>query len=184
MAVWTAIDLSVRLVAGGILVAAGLLKLVSPETWQQVWLASYRLLPGPLVRPVARTLPGIEVACGLALALGVLGRIVPIAAAALLTTLSIAVASALIRHLDIACGCFGHLSTVVTWRIAARNLAMAIAVAAIAVPAGQIPASLASLPWPLPLLTLACACAAIHGLAAARRARRRRRILRQIAATA
>jgi putative oxidoreductase len=179
---WAATDLLIRLVTGGILVAAGLLKLVSEETWQQVWLASYRLLPRPLVRPVARTLPGIEVACGLAVALGVFGRLAPIAAAVLLTTLAIAVASALARHLDIACGCFGYLTSVVSWRIVARNLLIALAVAATAIPDRPVPASLTALSWPVQAGALGFACAAVHGLAAAQRARRRRRILSSIAA--
>jgi putative oxidoreductase len=178
---WTIIEVIARVAVGGILLAGGILKLSSTETWQQVWLASYRLLPRPFVRPVARTLPWIEVTCGAAMAAGWLGRVSAISAAALLLALTAAVAAALVRHLEIACGCFGRLAELVSWRVAGRNLALIVLAGAVAWRGAAGPVAIASLPVAVQVTLLACAVAVIQAAVTVRRARRRRRILAAIA---
>jgi uncharacterized membrane protein YphA (DoxX/SURF4 family) len=95
-----------RLLLGGVLVVAGLLKLPDPAA--AVWaVRAYRLLPEALVGPVAFGLPVVEVAVGLALLVGVFVRTAALAAALLLVVFLGAVGSAWARGLQIDCGCFG-----------------------------------------------------------------------------
>ena len=59
-----------RLVLGGVFVVAGVLKVPDPAAAVRA-VRAYRLLPEPLVAPVAFGLPVVEIAVGLALLLGV-----------------------------------------------------------------------------------------------------------------
>src|SRR3954451_13128146 len=95
-----------RLVLGGVLVVAGVLKLPDPAAAVRA-VRAYRLLPEPLVGPVALGLPVLEIAVGLALLAGVFVRTAAIAAAALLVVYLVAVGSAWARGLQIDCVCFG-----------------------------------------------------------------------------
>ncbi|MGY1602441.1 MauE/DoxX family redox-associated membrane protein [Geodermatophilus sp. SYSU D00815] len=95
-----------RLLLGGVLLVAGALKLPDPAAAVRA-VRAYRLLPEPLVAPVAFGLPVVEVAVGLALLAGVFVRTAAIAAAVLLAVFTAAVASAWARGLRIDCGCFG-----------------------------------------------------------------------------
>jgi uncharacterized membrane protein YphA (DoxX/SURF4 family) len=95
-----------RLVLGGVFVVAGALKIPDPAAAVRA-VRAYRLLPEPLVAPVAFGLPVIEIAVGLALLLGVFVRTAAIAAAVLLVVFLVAVGSAWARGLQIDCGCFG-----------------------------------------------------------------------------
>ncbi len=180
-AVWIALEIVARLVVGGILVAAGIAKLASPATWRQVWLAAYRLLPRPLVAPAALLLPTVEIGCGVALLTGAFGTGSLLAAAALLAALTLAVATALLRHLEISCGCGGRLNTRVSGRAVARNLVL---IAAVAVPAwhgGPAVLALAALPWSAQVTVVALAVLAVHGSYAAASARQRRTFLASVA---
>src|SRR5688572_776644 len=72
-----------RLVVGGVFVVAGVLKVPDPAAAVRA-VRAYRLLPEPLVAPVAFGLPVLEIAVGLALLLGVFVRRAAIASAVLL----------------------------------------------------------------------------------------------------
>lgn len=155
------------------LLSAGAAKLASPATWRQLWLASYRLLPRPLVRPAARLLPAAEITAGAALLTGAFGAGGLAMAAGLLAGLTLAVAAALLRHLEISCGCTGRLAGRVSWRIAARNLVL---IAVLVLPAWRgapAVASAAALPWAVQLAGLALVTASVHGGYAAARSRQR-----------
>jgi uncharacterized membrane protein YphA (DoxX/SURF4 family) len=96
-----------RLVLGGVFVVAGVLKMPDPAAAVRA-VRAYRLLPEPLVAPVAFGLPVLEIAVGLALLLGVFVRTAAIASAVLLVVFLVGVGSAWARGLQIDCGCFGN----------------------------------------------------------------------------
>jgi putative oxidoreductase len=174
--VWLALDIVARLTAGSIFFTAGVAKLASPATWRQVWLAAYQLLPRPLVRPAARLLPAAELTAGTAVATGAFGAAGLAAAAGLLAVLTFAVATALLRHLEISCGCTGRLAGRVSCQIVARNLvllAVLVLPAWHAWPGAPAVASVAGLPWAVQLAGLALVTAAVHGVYTAARHRQR-----------
>ena len=96
-----------RIVVGGVFVVAGALKLPDPAAAVRA-VRAYRLLPEPLVAPVAFGLPAVEIAIGLALLVGVFVRTAAIASSVLLVVFLVGVGSAWARGLQIDCGCFGN----------------------------------------------------------------------------
>lgn len=173
---WEFFDGLTRIAVGGLLVAAGVMKLNSTRTWRHLWLASYELLPGPLVAPVALLLPPTELLCGIGQLAGAFGRVSVLAAAAVLALVTIAVVTALSRNLGISCGCLGPLGALVSRRIVARNAVLLAALAAIAVHGPAAPAIAAlGRPWQsIALVTAGTAALAI--LAIYRRWQRHRLI--------
>nr|WP_202885538.1 MauE/DoxX family redox-associated membrane protein [Kribbella sandramycini] len=95
-----------RLILGGVLLVAGVLKVSDPETAAQA-VRAYELLPPVLADPVGWGLPFLEIAVGLLLILGFGVRVTAASAAALMVVFLIGVASAWARGLAIDCGCFG-----------------------------------------------------------------------------
>ena len=94
-----------RLIVGGIFIYASLDKLAHPAGFAQA-IYHYRLLPTVLLHPVALLLPVTELILGLGLVLGVARRGSALLAALLTTVFMAAIAIALLRGLDISCGCF------------------------------------------------------------------------------
>jgi uncharacterized membrane protein YphA (DoxX/SURF4 family) len=96
----------VRLGLGGVLLAAGGLKVIDPQTSVQA-VKAYELLPDGLARIVGWGLPFAEIAIGLLLVVGALTRWAALAAGVLMIVFIAAVGSAAARGLSIDCGCFG-----------------------------------------------------------------------------
>jgi uncharacterized membrane protein YphA (DoxX/SURF4 family) len=96
----------VRLGLGGVLVAAGGLKIVDPQSSVRA-VAAYEILPPGAATVVGWGLPFAEVALGLLLILGAFTRVVASISAGLLVVFIAAVISAAVRGLSIDCGCFG-----------------------------------------------------------------------------
>jgi hypothetical protein len=178
--VWLLFDLVTRLVIGGSLVLAGLTKLTSTVAWRQLWLASYRLLPRRLVRPVALALPTAETGCGLAMLMGALGAASALASAVLLAALAAAVGTALARQLEISCHCLSLVGEVISWRGVARNVALAGAAVVVGWHGGADLLGATRLGWARQLGWLAAAVLAAHAGALGWRAVRRRRALSAI----
>jgi uncharacterized membrane protein YphA (DoxX/SURF4 family) len=97
--------LACRLVIGVSLIYASLDKISHPDRFAEI-LRGYELLPARLVRPFAHLVPWGEILIGAALILGVFTRVAAVAGAALFGVFAGAVASAVLRGLEIACGCF------------------------------------------------------------------------------
>ena len=97
-----------RLAVGGAFVVAGGLKIATPTTFVAA-LDNYRLLPHGLLNGVAVLLPGIEVAAGALVLAGVWLRAAALVIASLTVIFFAAILSALVRGLNIECGCFGTL---------------------------------------------------------------------------
>lgn len=100
-----------RLVLGLLFLAAGLTKIGSPQELQ-VAISNYRLLPGSLVPFTAVFLPTLEIMLGIGLLTGLYPRAAGLGVGMLSLVFGSAVVSALIRGLDIECGCFSGASKV------------------------------------------------------------------------
>lgn len=94
-----------RLLLGGVFVYAGFTKITAPTTFAGS-IAAYKILPYFGNYLVAALLPWLEALCGLLLIAGLRVK----AAASLIIVLNVvfmaALASTIIRGLDIDCGCF------------------------------------------------------------------------------
>ncbi len=95
-----------RLALGGILITAGALKAIDPQT-STAAVRAYRLLPASLETVVGWALPFVEIALGLLLLAGIATRVIAVFIAGLLLMFIAAVISAAARGLSIDCGCFG-----------------------------------------------------------------------------
>jgi uncharacterized membrane protein YphA (DoxX/SURF4 family) len=95
-----------RLLLGGTLFAAGLLKVSHPYT-SAAAVRAYRLLPNSLANLIGYTLPWVEIGVSLALILGLSVRITAAISGLLMAAFIIGVGSAWARGLTIDCGCFG-----------------------------------------------------------------------------
>jgi uncharacterized membrane protein YphA (DoxX/SURF4 family) len=99
-----------RIAVGALFAYAGWLKVTSPGQFATD-IEHYRLLPYFMIHPLAFYLPWLEIVSGAAVILGP-GRHGGLALLLALTLVfATAIGSALARHLDISCGCFGSLDT-------------------------------------------------------------------------
>lgn len=97
--------LTARIFLGALLIVASIDKIADPFAFAKS-ISDYRILSGPSVTFLATVLPWTELFCGLSLLSGVLLPGASLLAGSLLTVFTLAVVSALIRGLDITCGCF------------------------------------------------------------------------------
>lgn len=95
-----------RLILGGVLFAAGWLKLFTPAK-SQMAVRAYEVLPISLANFLGIILPWLEVAVGLLLILGIAIRICSVIGGGLMALFIVAIAQAWARGLSIDCGCFG-----------------------------------------------------------------------------
>lgn len=100
-----ALVLVCRLGVGAVFLYAAWDKILHPDAFAQA-IHHYRLVPGVLLHPWAHLLPVLEIVVGAALVLGLLRRGAALLAAGLTVVFMVAIASALLRGLDISCGCF------------------------------------------------------------------------------
>lgn len=108
---------------------AGLGKLADVRTFA-VDVANYRMLPPALIAPFVAALPGVEVACGVGLLRARSARAAALLAIALLTSFTFAAVQALVRDINIDCGCFGSVRAPVTMLTIVRDVALLAAAAA------------------------------------------------------
>ena len=100
------LSLLARLILGGVLFAAGALKIGSLQK-SAMAVRAYELLPVSLANFLGYTLPWIEIGVGLLLIAGVAVRISGLIGAFTMLAFIIAIAQAWARGLSIDCGCFG-----------------------------------------------------------------------------
>ena len=100
------VGLFARLALGGVLFAAGAIKIPTPYKAAAA-MRAYELLPNSLASFFGYILPWFEVGLGLLLILGVATRISGLIGALLMILFIGAIASAWARGLSIDCGCFG-----------------------------------------------------------------------------
>ena len=105
-----------RVILGIVFIYSSYEKILQPGEFA-VAVDNYRILPYELVNIFAIFLPWLEFFCGVALMLGFYWRTGALLVGLMLVTFIIALTSALIRRLDIDCGCFGVGQSVSIWRI-------------------------------------------------------------------
>jgi uncharacterized membrane protein YphA (DoxX/SURF4 family) len=110
------LTLTFRLVLGVIFIYASLDKIQQPADFARA-IQNYQMIPVILTNLAAIILPWLELFCGVLLIIGLFLR----AAAGIIVSLSllfiIAMATALIRGLQIDCGCYGMESQISSGRI-------------------------------------------------------------------
>jgi uncharacterized membrane protein YphA (DoxX/SURF4 family) len=95
-----------RLVLGGVLLAAGLLKYQHLDK-SQMAVRAYEMLPISVANFIGIVLPFAEIGMGLLLILGAATRISAVLSALLMVIFVIGISQAWARGLSIDCGCFG-----------------------------------------------------------------------------
>ncbi len=95
-----------RVALGGLLIVAGALKVTHPE-WLASVIAGFRLLPSPVIVPLAVALPPIELIFGFYLVIGLFTRVSAITVGVMFLAYAAAIASVVVRHIPAGCGCFG-----------------------------------------------------------------------------
>jgi len=101
-----AVEILLRLSVGGAFVFAGALKVADPAAFVAA-VENYHLLPRVLVHLVAVLLPWIEIVAGAAVLTGIWLRAAATLLSAMTLMFAVVIVSALVRGLDISCGCFG-----------------------------------------------------------------------------
>jgi uncharacterized membrane protein YphA (DoxX/SURF4 family) len=95
----------IRLILAAVFIVAGSVKIADPQGFATN-IDNYRILPYPLVTVTAIVLPWLEVLLGVALLVGIWIRGASLWVVILNAIFLVAISSALIRGLDIECGCF------------------------------------------------------------------------------
>jgi uncharacterized membrane protein YphA (DoxX/SURF4 family) len=105
------IGLLARLILGGVMLVAGLLKVGHLETSARS-VRAYQLLPYDVAGYLGYGLPILEIAVGLLLILGLFTRFSAVVGGLLMVVFIAGIASAWARGLSIDCGCFGKGGTI------------------------------------------------------------------------
>ena len=103
------VSLAARVVLGLLFLYAASLKLVDLPTFASS-IEGYRITPNEWSPMIALAVPSVEVVVGLALVAGLHARGAALLSAAMLIAFSAAIAQAMVRGINIDCGCFGASS--------------------------------------------------------------------------
>src|SRR5262245_51796603 len=95
-----------RVVVGGAFIVAAVLKIASPEKFAGD-VSNYRLLPHEMINLVAIVLPWVELVAGVLVLAGVWLRAAALVITSMTVLFFVIITSALVRGLNIECGCFG-----------------------------------------------------------------------------
>ncbi len=126
---WSPLVRLARLGIGAVFIAAALAKIGDIATFA-LNVHNFRIVPIWSENLVATTLPWIELVLGLALVTGIRARAGAVLGTALMAVFVAAVGQALVRGLDIECGCFGTAdATRVGLTKLAENAALTVAAA-------------------------------------------------------
>lgn len=129
-----------RLLAGGALLVAGAIKLTGGPLAFALSIRSFDLVPDALALASAYFLPWFEIGLGAALVAGIWNRQAGLLAAGVYAIFTAALASVILRGMDVDCGCFGDLfgGSTVSWMTIARNgLFVAASLAVLALGGGD-----------------------------------------------
>jgi len=120
----TRLDLPARALVSALWIVAALFKLADPATFARD-IENYRILPALVAAGLAVYLPWFELVLGAGLWVPRLRQASRALSLALLVGFSLALLSALVRGLDINCGCFGAAGpdASASWALA-RNLVL------------------------------------------------------------
>ena len=117
---------ALRIAIGAIFIVAGALKVGHPDALAST-IAATRFLPQPIIAPFAVILPFFEIGLGGYLVAGLFTRTAAIVASVQFAIFGMVIASLVIRHIPVACGCFGPQDTApASWLEVIRDLVLAI----------------------------------------------------------
>ncbi len=137
-----------RIALGGLFLWAAATKVPDMGAFAES-VSNYRLLPAALVPAAAAVVVGVELAAGALLVAGRAVRGAALVSAALLAVFTAGLAQALLRGIDLRCGCFGG-AELATWWTVGRDVAMLAAAIVVVVAAPRRPArDAAAAPGPL-----------------------------------
>jgi uncharacterized membrane protein YphA (DoxX/SURF4 family) len=140
--------LGLRWMLGVVFVTAGAMKVGASQSLQRS-ISFYGLVPDFLHRPVARSLPSLEICLGTAFILGILPTLAGGAASVLLLGFACGVAWNLLGGRRFECGCGRLGGTAITWGLVLRDLSLAAIAAAVAIgPSGSLAVLRGSSPLP------------------------------------
>lgn len=122
-----------RIGIGMVFLVAALAKIGDPAGFA-AQIHHFRLAPEALDHLLAITLPWVELLAGLALVLDLRARAGAWLTAGMMVVFTLAVATAVVRRLDIECGCFGTMDAT---RVGARKLVENLGLTAVALIASQ-----------------------------------------------
>jgi len=115
--------LAFRFVVGGVFIWAGILKILNPLDFAQN-IANYRVFPQVISFSLALVLPWIEVLSGFFLIAGIFRKASALLISCLLVGFLVLIFSAILRGLDIDCGCFGSLSKKVDYKLILTDIVL------------------------------------------------------------
>ena len=124
-----------RVALGALFIWAAVTKLPDMAAFAQD-VANYRVIPAALVPLLAAAVVGIELLAGIALVTGVMERSAAAVLAVLLGAFTVLLTQALLRGIDLRCGCFGGDERASWWTVL-RDLVMLAT--ALAVARGRAP---------------------------------------------
>ncbi len=114
-----------RIGLGALFIGASYYKIMSPGAFaHQIY--NYKVLPPWAINPLAITLPWIQLFCGIALVINRGVRGASLLILLMMAVFQIALASALLRGLNISCGCFKSGGEAATWKTFARDFSLFI----------------------------------------------------------
>ena len=104
---------------------AGVIKVIEPLVFADS-VAGFRMLPNGWITPVALVLPMLEVLVGLAMVVGLRRRTCARILTVLCAVFAVALIQALVRGIEVDCGCFGSgaASTLKTFWALARDFGL------------------------------------------------------------
>lgn len=115
--------LAARFVLGMVFIIAAVPKIAGPESFA-VAVGAYELLPVALLNIVAIVIPWMELLCGIFLVGGAWTRPSAALLGGLLLFFIVAISSAILRGLNINCGCYGGDGTPVGWGKVLEDVAL------------------------------------------------------------
>lgn len=117
--------LLIRLALGGIFIYASIYKIQDPGAFaHQIY--NYKILPPFIINTLALTLPWLQLFCGLCLIFNKAIKGASFLVMGMLFVFQAAVASALLRGLNISCGCFKSGGSPANWLTFGRDSLMLI----------------------------------------------------------
>jgi hypothetical protein len=123
---WLAV--ATRVALGALFVWAAATKLPDMSAFAQD-VANYRIVPALLAPYVSAAVVGVELLAGLALVTGAMARPAALVGAVLLVVFIAFLVQALLRGIDLRCGCFGGDEPASWWTVARDGVMLAAAVA-------------------------------------------------------
>jgi uncharacterized membrane protein YphA (DoxX/SURF4 family) len=119
------LSLLARAFVGGLFVVISIDKIADPASFATS-IGNYRLLPQWSLEVIATILPWLELLCGLSLLAGLFVRGSALLLTGMLFIFTVAIVTALLRGLDITCGCFTQDPSAekIGWMKVAENVSL------------------------------------------------------------